>query len=109
MFLPKDYDLLTSEEQQECSRTPLKRCHDILSMVSVHLALNFSAIPFMLMRIEPTMEIWATLYYYGISICFLPYALLLLGGKKLLQSLHRRRAQSHLDGMPLPPIFRANS
>lgn len=70
--LPPDYPLLDESRKAAAEKTTIKRIYDILSIIAVHLTLNFAIIPFIILDLRLSMEVWRVLHYYGIFLTFIP-------------------------------------
>lgn len=70
--LPPDYPLLTGARKAEAEDRTIKKIYDIISVVGVHLTLNFAIIPFIVLDLRPSMEVWRRLHYYGLFLTFVP-------------------------------------
>lgn len=70
--LPPDYPLLEGARKAAAESTTIKKIYDILSVIGVHLTLNFAIIPFIVLDLRPSMEVWRRLHYYGIFLTFIP-------------------------------------
>ena len=90
--LPADYAVLSAADKKQAEQTPIKRIYDLLSIVSVQMAINFTVVPFMLLEVKPTLLAWSRVYYYGLFLCFVPLAVFRLGLGGALKHTQKRRA-----------------
>ncbi|PGH04732.1 hypothetical protein AJ79_07011 [Helicocarpus griseus UAMH5409] len=52
--------------QDGSSPTPNKRIYDVVSWLTTQLALSFIAAPFVILGFNAIIQVWASVYYYGI-------------------------------------------
>lgn len=66
--------------------TTAQIAYSVASIAAVQLTMNFTVIPFMLLEVGQSWEGWKTLYFYGIFVVLVPFALFQAGlGKTLDQ------------------------
>lgn len=92
-MLPPDYQLLDGARKAAAENTIIKKIYDVLSIISVHLTLNFAIIPFIVLDLAPSMEVWKRLNYYGLFLTFVPLLAFRLGLEQTCKKALKQRAQ----------------
>ncbi|KAK9897212.1 MBOAT-domain-containing protein [Cystobasidium minutum MCA 4210] len=92
--LPPDYQLLDGSKKAAAENTLIKRTYDVLSVIAVHLTLNFAIIPFIVLDLQPAMAVWKRLHYYGLFLTFLPLLAFRFGLQDYCRKALKRRAQA---------------
>ena len=91
--LPSNYATLSAANRSVADRSTKKRVYDILSIISVQLALNFTVMPFLLLELKPTLKAWHWVHFYGLYICFVPLAFFRFGGGRQITKALKDREQ----------------
>jgi lysophospholipid acyltransferase len=91
--LPPDYPLLEGSRKTTAEHTTIKKIYDFLCVIGVHATLNFAIIPFIVLDLRPSMEVWKVLHYYGLIMTFIPLLAFRFGLQGKCKGALQARAQ----------------
>ena len=76
----------------------LKWAYDLSTIAFTQAVLNFIVVPFIVLEVGPSIQVFASVNYYGLFLIFVPFFLLQVGGAQVLKSALKRRNEGASKG-----------